>query len=707
MAALAENPAEQSEDEDVTAPQGPETEPTAHAVPEKKAEDVIEAAEPESDRESETPAADGEEPETVALAQDASAPKPGSAEKSAKPEKGERPAPKASSASAESVPPAESAESAKSHEPDGSAESGAESRAESESESEKDEPAASATESESEASVESEAEPETVPVDPVSNWEPARPKIARELAVVGRRLGSRYRLERMVRGFGGVFSPEPQLWVGVDELLNRRVGVDLIATEHPLVEQVARAARDAAAVPDARFVQVLDAVQDEDLLYIVTEWVPGAEQLQERLADGPLSPARATRMVRDLAEAMVRAHEAEVAHGAMNPATVMITRAGEVKLRGLLVEATLSGAEPEAADPDERYAADVLALGQIWYAALTARWPGPEADYGLEAAPADGGDLYTPAQIRAAVPKQVDATVCRALGIGGQEAFTTVKELSDAIRALPKLREEAPEPETVVVPPRTRSAKPVSAANSANGSARDAVPNWSPAPEEAKPLWRRRGALAAAGCAVIALATLAAFQLSGNNKTDTTTGSISNATPHPSVGGLVSIPAGTSGKALKISDDTIWDNGPSSGSVATKADAYNGSSSGWKMTTQTNSNWANSGGGIGLIFDLGAAHTVDQIKFQISNPDATVEIFTAPAGSSTAWNANSITSDGFTLQKTLSGAVSGQTITASFSPTSAEYVAVVFTQLQSQSGLSDGTPAGYRSNILDAQVLGE
>jgi hypothetical protein len=190
----------------------------------------------------------------------------------------------------------------------------------------------------------------------------AEPSEPRELAVAGRKLGGRYRLERMVRGFGGVFTPEPQLWVGVDELLNRRVGVDLIATEHPLVDQVARAARDAAAVPDARFVQVLDAVQDDELLYIVTEWVPGAEQLQARLAEGPLSPTRATMMVRELAGAMVRAHEAEVAHGAMNPATVMITAAGEVKLRGLLVEATLSGHEPEAAEPEDRYAADVLAL---------------------------------------------------------------------------------------------------------------------------------------------------------------------------------------------------------------------------------------------------------------------------------------------------------------------------------------------------------
>lgn len=622
MAALAENPAEQSEDEDVAAPQGPENEPTGEAVPEEKAEDELEAAADESaDEDEDEPAADDED--------------------------------------ADDEPESEEAES--------------------------DEP-----------------EPAT--------WEPAEPKRPRELAIVGRRLGSRYRLERMVRGFGGVFEPEPQLWVGVDELLNRRVGVDLIATEHPLVEQVASAARNAAAVPDARFVQVLDAVQDEDLLYIVTEWVPGAEQLQERLADGPLSPARATAMVRDLAEAMVRAHEAEVTHGAMNPATVMITKAGEVKLRGLLVEATLSGSEPEAAEPEKRYTADVLALGQIWYAALTARWPGTEAEYGLEPAPADGSTLYTPAQIRAAVPKQVDATVCRALGVGDQEAFSTVRELADAIRALPKLRDEVAEPPTVVVvPPRTRSAKPAPAASAVgNAVQRDSVPSWSPEPEQRTPVWRRRGLLAVGGCAVIALATLAAFQLTGNDKNNnTTTGSISNATPRASSGGVVSIPAGTAGKALTISGDSIWDQGPTGGSQSTKDNAYNGSTSGWKMTTQTNPNWATSGAGIGLVFDTGSAHTVDQVKFQVTNPGSTVEILTAPAGSPTAWNASGPTSDGFTVRKTLTNVASGQAVTASFTPTSAEYVAIIFTQLQNQPQLSDGTPAGYRNNILDVQVLGE
>ena len=537
---------------------------------------------------------------------------------------------------------------------------------------------------------------------------------AAELASIGRLLGDRYRLERLVRGFGGEFQPEPELWIGVDELLNRKVGVELIATRHPLVEQVASAARVAAAVPDARFVQVLDAVQDEDLLYIVTEWVPGAEQLQDRLEAGPLTPAKATAMVRELAEAMVRAHEAEVAHGALNPATVMITLTNQVKLRGLLVEATLGGAEPKATPNEELYAADVLALGQIWYAALTARWPAGSGEYGLEAAPSDGAEPYTPAQILAAVPKQVDAAVCRVLGLGGAESVGTVKELTDLINSLPRLRDEVAEPTAAL--PRTRSGRPATAAT--QHSVRDASPgDWTPRTTTVdlhRPVWQRRGVLAVAACAVVALATLAAFQLSGSpaNNNDTA-GNVAGTTPHPSQGGTVSIPAGSVGSTLSISGATVWDSDPSQSSINAAPSAYNPSSStGWQTTTQYKSvsfTGSYSGGsGIGLIFNLGAAHTVDQAKFRVATAGANVEVLTGNAGASAspAWSSSSGPS-GYTAQKTVSQVSAGSDITVAFSQVSTQYVMILFTTLPYQ-GQDDttGTPAGYRDALIDVRVYG-
>ena len=537
----------------------------------------------------------------------------------------------------------------------------------------------------------------------------------------GRRLGGRYRLERLVRGFGGSHSPEPQLWVGVDELLNRKVGVDLIAADHPLLEEVARAARDAAAVPDARFVQVLDAVRDEDLLYIVTEWVPGAEQLWERLSEGPLSPAKATAMIREATEAMVRAHEAEVAHGALNAATVLITATGQVKLRGLLIEATLSGTSPDKLDAESRYAADVLALGRVWYAALTGLWPEAQGDLPLLPAPRDesGAEPYSPAQIRAAVPKQVDAAVRRTLGMGDPESappITTIKELADVIRALPRLHDETAEPTSVL--PRSRSRVDGPTTPTPRPGARDVTPAWSAAEglsgsggSGGGALWRRPGVLAAASCAVLALAALAVFQLAGGGGGAAAAQSTGTTTT-PSVG-TVTIPPGTVGSQLTISDASVWDQDASQSSIDAAKLAFDPTSStGWKTTTQyKNGSFSGSypgGSGIGLIFDLSSAHDVDEIKFQVPFSGGTVEVLTAgsSATDSPTWSGTSGPT-GYTVQTTQSSPTAGSDMVLKFSPVTAQYVMIMFTTLPYEQGVSSTkTPAGYRDGLIDVRVYG-
>lgn len=543
----------------------------------------------------------------------------------------------------------------------------------------------------------------------------------------GRRLGGRYRLERLVRGFGGSHEPQPQLWVGVDELLNRKVGVDLIATDHPLLEEVARAARDAAAVADARFVQVLDAVRDEDLLYIVTEWVPGAEQLGDRLAAGEMSPAKATAMIREATEAMERAHEAEIAHGALNPATVLITAAGQVKLRGLLVEATLGGASPEALDPEDRYAADVLALGRIWYAALTGLWPQEQGESPLPPAPRGEADApYSPAQIRAAVPKQVDLAVRRALGVGDPEsapAITTVKELADVIRSLPRLHDEPAEPTSVLPRSRSRAAAPTTVlpaevrpahydASPRQKAPRDAMPPASarPAGGPGGPFWRRKGVLAVAGCAALALATLAAFQFAGGGDGRHTDQSAGNGTPSV---GTVTIPPGTFGSALSISGATVWDESPSQSSINTAKQAFDpASTNGWKTTTQFQSasfNGSYAGGsGIGLVFDLSGSHEVDEVKFQVPFSGGTAQVLTAgsSASASPAWSSSSGPS-GYTVQGTATQLQTGGDIAVKFAPVTTQYVIILFTTLPYEKAVaSNGTPAGYRDGLIDVRVYG-
>ncbi|NED90281.1 serine/threonine protein kinase, partial [Streptomyces sp. SID11233] len=72
--------------------------------------------------------------------------------------------------------------------------------------------------------------------------------------------------------------------------------------------EVLAAARSTALLTDPRFVQVLDAVEDDDLVYVVHEWLPDATELTALLAAGPLQAHEAYEMVRHVSQAMAAAH---------------------------------------------------------------------------------------------------------------------------------------------------------------------------------------------------------------------------------------------------------------------------------------------------------------------------------------------------------------------------------------------------------------
>lgn len=89
----------------------------------------------------------------------------------------------------------------------------------------------------------------------------------------GHKLARRYRLEECVTRLDGFSS-----WRAVDEKLRRAVGVHLLPADHPRARSVLAAARSSALLGDPRFVQVLDAVEEDDLVYVVHEWLPDATE---------------------------------------------------------------------------------------------------------------------------------------------------------------------------------------------------------------------------------------------------------------------------------------------------------------------------------------------------------------------------------------------------------------------------------------------
>ena len=141
----------------------------------------------------------------------------------------------------------------------------------------------------------------------------AEPSAAPELHS-GHKLARRYRLEECVTRLDGFSS-----WRAVDEKLRRAVGVHLLPADHPRARSVLAAARSSALLGDPRFVQVLDAVEEDDLVYVVHEWLPDATELTALLASGPLEAHDAYQLVSQVSQAMAAAHREGLAHLQTHP----------------------------------------------------------------------------------------------------------------------------------------------------------------------------------------------------------------------------------------------------------------------------------------------------------------------------------------------------------------------------------------------------
>lgn len=227
--------------------------------------------------------------------------------------------------------------------------------------------------------------------------------MSNETVSPGALLAGRYRIAELLAEINGA-----RIWRAVDEVLSRAVVVDVLPRDDARTNALFDAARRAAAAADPRFLRVLDCDMYEGITYGVREWVSG-RPLERMLGAGPLTGQQAGWLTREVSEALENLHRTGLAHGAISPATIVVTDAGAIKIVGLATEAALRSRGPGSPDQDVRN------LGEVLYASLTGRWPGPAPAWGLQPAPVEHGRLLSPRQVRAGVPRSLDDIADRLL----------------------------------------------------------------------------------------------------------------------------------------------------------------------------------------------------------------------------------------------------------------------------------------------------
>ncbi|MCL7426228.1 protein kinase family protein [Streptomyces sp. YS415] len=502
----------------------------------------------------------------------------------------------------------------------------------------------------------------------------------------GHKLARRYRLEECVTRLDGFSS-----WRAVDEKLRRAVGVHILPADHSRARSVLAAARSSALLGDPRFVQVLDAVEENDVVYVVHEWLPDATELTALLSAGPLEPYDGYQMVSQVAAAMAAAHREGLAHLRLNPNAVLRTSTGQWRIRGLAVNAALRGITSET--PQR---ADTEAIGALLYAALTQRWPYESDAYGLSGLPKDVG-LIAPDQVRAGVHRGLSELAMRALVNDGatasrhESACTTPEELVKAVSEMPRIR--PPEPAFTAPPDYQRTT--YQQGTYGRPSPHPGVTQ--PVPTPPPPLQSRTGRALkwAVSALLIAALGLGSWQLAdalmdqGNkaedsNQTQTTDGD-DKSPKKPVAGKPIAIqdahdfdPLGSDGSEYPGDVHKVYDADPTSF---------------WQTSYYGSAKLGNLKPGVGVILDLGKAQRVGKVTVSFMG-STSVELRAASGGTSVM--PTSLES----YAKVAEG--SGTTVTLKPGKSlNSQYLLVWLTELPIQA--DDGK---WRGRVMDIKVTG-
>ncbi|HWG98972.1 MAG TPA: protein kinase [Pilimelia sp.] len=259
-------------------------------------------------------------------------------------------------------------------------------------------------------------------------------------------LGNRYRLdERIASGGMG------DVWRGTDEVLGRTVAVKILLpallNEPGFAERFRGEARTMATINHPGVVDVYDYGSDQQIAFLVMEYVEGDALSRTLSRVRRLTPSRTMALVAQAADALHAAHEKGIVHRDVKPGNLLVRPNGTLVLTdfgiarsamvGQLTAAgsvlgTASYISPEqAAGGTATAASDVYALGVVAYQCLAGHRPF-EGDNPLEIALKHVREVPRP--LPGDIPPAVRAIVERAMAKDPAGRWPTAATLAAVAR---------------------------------------------------------------------------------------------------------------------------------------------------------------------------------------------------------------------------------------------------------------------------------
>ncbi|MGZ7443809.1 Stk1 family PASTA domain-containing Ser/Thr kinase [Paenibacillus sp. TH7-28] len=149
--------------------------------------------------------------------------------------------------------------------------------------------------------------------------------------MIGHELGGRYQIIERIGGGGMALVYKAQ-----DILLNRYVAIKVLrqqfVNDEEFIRRFRREAQSAASLSHPNIVSVYDVGQEDEVHYIVMEFVEG-QNLNEIIKErAPLQVEEAVRIASQIADALDHAHQNQIIHRDIKPHNILIGRNGWVKV---------------------------------------------------------------------------------------------------------------------------------------------------------------------------------------------------------------------------------------------------------------------------------------------------------------------------------------------------------------------------------------
>lgn len=277
--------------------------------------------------------------------------------------------------------------------------------------------------------------------------------------MIGHQLGGRYEVIERVGGGGMALVYKAQ-----DLLLNRNVAIKVLRQQfvhdEEFIRRFRREAQSAASLSHPNVVSIYDVGQEDDVHYIVMEYVEGKnlnEIIKER---APLQVDEAVRIASQIADALDHAHHNQIIHRDIKPHNILIGRNGRVKVTDFGIARAVTSTtitqtgsvvgsvhyfSPEHAKgivTGEK--SDLYSLGIVLYQMLTGQLPFLGESPISVALKHLQEEFDEPRKFNPLIPQSVENVILKSMRKNPQERYQSAKEMQNDLETclMPERRNE-------------------------------------------------------------------------------------------------------------------------------------------------------------------------------------------------------------------------------------------------------------------------